>query len=91
MVRGIIDGLTDAHLERVCEQPPSPRHPRETRSVGHCLRVIMKEECEHRRYAARDLAALEADLDCGPHIMTPHPDDFQQFMASGEERSVART
>jgi hypothetical protein len=24
------------------------------------LRVVMKEECEHRRYAVRDLAVLEA-------------------------------
>jgi len=62
LVRGIIGGLTDADLERVCPQPPSPRHPEETRTVGSCLRVIMQEECEHRRYAVRDLAALEADL-----------------------------
>jgi hypothetical protein len=63
LVRGIIDGLTDASLERVCQQSPSPQHPEETRSVGSCLRVIMNEECEHRRYAVRDLTALEADLD----------------------------
>jgi hypothetical protein len=25
----------------------------------------MREECEHRRYAVRDLAVLEADLDAG--------------------------
>jgi DinB superfamily/Pentapeptide repeats (8 copies) len=62
LVRGIIDGLTDASLEQDCQQPPSPAHPRETRSVGSCLRVIMSEECEHRRYAVRDLAVLEADL-----------------------------
>jgi hypothetical protein len=65
LVRGILDGLPDARLERVCQQPPSPAHPEETRSVGRCLRVIMKEECEHRRYAVRDLTALEADLDGG--------------------------
>ena len=63
LVRGILDGLTDAGLERACEQPPSPRHPREARSVGSCLRVLMIEECEHRRYAVRDLAALEAGLE----------------------------
>jgi hypothetical protein len=63
LVRDIIRGLTDAHLERVCQQPPSPRHPQEARSVGRCLRVIMNEECEHRRYAVRDLAGLEADID----------------------------
>jgi hypothetical protein len=66
LVRGIMDGLTDAGMERVCQQPPSPQHPEETRSAGRCLRVIMTEECEHRRYAVRDLAALEADLDSAP-------------------------
>jgi DinB superfamily/Pentapeptide repeats (8 copies) len=65
LVRGIIDGLTDARLEQVCKKPPSPWLPEETRSFGRCLRVIMKEECEHRRYAVRDLTVLEADLDGG--------------------------
>jgi len=60
LVRGIVDGLTDASLERVCLRPPSPGHPEEPRPVGRCLRVIMREECEHRRYAVRDLTALEA-------------------------------
>jgi hypothetical protein len=66
LVRGIVDEFTDAGLDRVCLLPPSPRHPDEPRSVGYCLRVIMKEECEHRRYAVRDLTSLEADLDGGP-------------------------
>ena len=79
LVRGIIDELTDARLERVCEQPPSPRHPVETRSVGHCLRVIMTEECEHRRYAVRDLAALEADL------------DKKDFRGCGRERELRQS
>jgi hypothetical protein len=64
LVRGIVDGLTDAGLERACLRLPAPGfqgYPEETLSVGRCLRVIMKEECEHRRYAVRDLAALEAD------------------------------
>jgi len=59
VVRGILDGLTDAELDRVTSRPPSPHHPEEPRSVGRCLRVVMKEECEHRRYAIRDLAVLE--------------------------------
>ncbi len=65
LVRGIVDGLTDDDLERECPRLPAPGYPEETYTLGRCLRVIMKEECEHRRYAVRDLAALEADLDGG--------------------------
>jgi hypothetical protein len=60
LIRGIVDGLTDDDLERVCPRLPAPGYPQEARSVGLCLSVVMKEECEHRRYAVRDLAALEA-------------------------------
>jgi hypothetical protein len=59
VVRGVIDGLTDADLERICTTAPSPAHPDEPRSLGSCLLVVLKEECEHRRYAVRDLAVLE--------------------------------
>ena len=62
LVRGILDELTDTGLERVCPRPPAPGYPEEPISVGRCLRVIMREECEHRRYAVRDLAVLEASL-----------------------------
>ena len=65
MVRGILDGLTDDDLERVCPRLPAPGYPAEARSVGLCLGVVMKEECEHRRYAVRDLAALEAGPGAG--------------------------
>ncbi len=65
LVRGIVDGLTDDDLERVCPRLPAPGYPEEARSVGLCLGVVMKEECEHRRYAVRDLAALEADPGAG--------------------------
>ena len=61
LVRGIVGGLTDDDLARVCPRLPAPGYPEEPRSVGLCLGVVMKEECEHRRYAVRDLAALEAD------------------------------
>lgn len=60
LVRGIVDNLTDAELERPCSNPPAPGYPEEERSVGSCLRVVMEEECEHHRYATRDLATLEA-------------------------------
>jgi hypothetical protein len=29
-------------------------------TVLRCLRVILNEECEHLRFATRDLAAIEA-------------------------------
>lgn len=70
LVRGIVDGLTDDDLERVCPRLPAPGYPEEARSVGLCLGVVMKEECEHRRYAVRDLAALEA----GPGAEAAHRD-----------------
>ncbi len=61
MVRGIVNGLTDDDLERVCPRLPAPGYPDKTYTLGPCLRVVMREECEHRRYAVRDLATLEAD------------------------------
>jgi hypothetical protein len=70
MVRGIVEGLTDDGLERVCPRLPAPGYPQEARSVGLCLGVVMKEECEHRRYAIRDLVVLEAD----PDARAPHQD-----------------
>jgi hypothetical protein len=60
LVRRIVDGLTDSELERRCTRTPAPGYPEESRTVGGCLRVVMDEECEHRRYAVRDLAVLEA-------------------------------
>jgi DinB superfamily/Pentapeptide repeats (8 copies) len=66
MVRGIVDRLTDDDLERVCPRLPAPGYPEEAYTVGHCLDVIMEEECEHRRYAVRDLDVLETDQDDPP-------------------------
>jgi hypothetical protein len=60
LVRGIVDGLTDAELERICTRAPAPGYPEESRSVGDCVGVVMNEECEHHRFAVRDLAVLEA-------------------------------
>jgi hypothetical protein len=60
LVRGIVDGVTNIELERRCSRPPPPGYPEESRSVGGCLRVVMKEEVEHHRYTVRDLAVLEA-------------------------------
>jgi hypothetical protein len=60
LVRGIVGGLTDADLERLCARAPAPGYPEESRSVAECLGVVMEEECEHHRFAVRDLAVLEA-------------------------------
>jgi hypothetical protein len=65
MVRGIVSGLTDDDLERECPRLPAPGYPDKAYTVGSCLRVVMREECEHRRYAIRDVAALEAALGAG--------------------------
>jgi hypothetical protein len=59
-MRAIVDGVTDADLERVCTRSPGPGYPDEPRALGRCLRVVMRESCEHYRYATRDLAVLEA-------------------------------
>jgi DinB family protein/pentapeptide repeat protein len=60
LVRGILDGLTEAELDRMCMRTPAPGYPEGPTSVGQCLRVVMSEECAHHRYAVRDLAVLEA-------------------------------
>ena len=60
VVRGIVDGLTDAELERACTRTPAPGYPDVPHTVGHCLHTVIREHCEHRRFAVRDLAVLEA-------------------------------
>jgi hypothetical protein len=59
-VHDVVDALTGAALDRTTTQSPTPGHPEQVRTVGYCLRVTMTEECEHRRYAERDLSVLEA-------------------------------
>jgi hypothetical protein len=61
LVRGIVNGLTSTELERTCTRAPAPGYPEESRSVADCLGVVMEEECEHHRYAVRDLAALQTN------------------------------
>jgi hypothetical protein len=60
VVRRILGDLSDDDLERLCVRTPAPGYPEEPRRVRECLQVVMIEECEHHRYAARDLAVLEA-------------------------------
>lgn len=59
-VTAILAGLTDQTLAQERARPPAPGYPDRVRTVATCLRVVLNEECEHRRYMERDLAALEA-------------------------------
>jgi len=60
VVRGIVAGLSDADLGRPCTRSPAPGYPAGDRPVAECLAVVMEEECEHHRFAERDLARLAA-------------------------------
>ncbi len=59
-MRRVVDGLTPAELDRVCGRKPADPHPDQEYVVRRCLKVVLKEEAEHHRYAVRDLAVLEA-------------------------------
>jgi hypothetical protein len=55
----IVAGLSDDTLARPCRRSPAPGYPEEERTVIDCVSVVMEEEIEHYRFAARDLAVLE--------------------------------
>ena len=59
-VRALLADLTDDDLPRVCTGVPAPGRREESRPVAGCLRVVLDEHVEHRRYALRDLAVLRA-------------------------------
>ncbi len=59
-MRRVVDGLTAAELDRVCGRKPADPYPDQEYVVRRCLKVVLKEEAEHHRYAVRDLAVLEA-------------------------------
>ena len=59
-VRSALDGLHEDDLVRLCERAPTPDFPDERHTVRACLKTVMHEECEHHRYAVRDLAVLDA-------------------------------
>ena len=54
-----LDGLTEAELDRTCGRKPAETYPDQDYVVRRCLKVVLKEEAEHHRYAVRDLAVLE--------------------------------
>lgn len=58
-LRGVLAGLTEAELDRRCGRKPAEPYPDQEYVVRRCLKVVLKEEAEHHRYAVRDLAVLE--------------------------------
>ena len=59
-MRSVVDGLTEAELDRTCGRKPAEPYPDQEYVVRRCLKVVLKEEAEHHRYALRDLTVLEA-------------------------------
>jgi DinB superfamily/Pentapeptide repeats (8 copies) len=60
-VRQVIEDLTDESLDRHTEPVEGPGWPPpQSFTVRECLLVVLNEEWEHRLYAERDLAELEA-------------------------------
>ena len=58
VVDRLFDELSDDELQRVCGAKPSPEYPDEPYLVGRCVRTVLREELEHRRYVERDLSRL---------------------------------
>ena len=65
VLRQVVDGLTAAELDRVCGRKPADPYPDQEYVVRRCLKVVLKEEAEHHRYAVRDLTVLEAGARTG--------------------------
>jgi DinB family protein/pentapeptide repeat protein len=60
-VRAVIEGLTEQSLAADTEPVTAPGWPPpRSFSVRECLLVVLNEEWEHRRFAERDLDALQA-------------------------------
>ena len=59
-MRSVVEGLTEAELDRTCGRKPAEPYPDAEYVVRRCLKVVLKEEAEHHRYAVRDLAVLES-------------------------------
>ena len=59
-VRDVLAGATEAFLDEDRTAAPAPAWGEETHSVRACLRTVLHETAQHRRFAERDLARLEA-------------------------------
>jgi hypothetical protein len=62
MVRDFLATVTPDELAEARTNPWNPEHPETIRS---CLHVILNEEWEHHRYAARDLDTISSGRDSG--------------------------
>lgn len=58
--RHVVEGLTEAELDRTCGRKPAEPYPDKDYVVRRCLKVVLNEEAEHHRYAVRDLAVLQS-------------------------------
>jgi len=54
----VLDELSEAELEEPRTAAPVPLWGEETHPVRACLRTVLQETCDHRRFAERDLAVL---------------------------------
>ena len=59
-VRAEVDAVSDEVLDEPRTAAPVAAWGEETHTVRACLRTLLEEFCEHRRYAQRDLAVLSA-------------------------------
>ena len=59
-VRTFLATVTGAELAEIRTAAPAPAWGVESLTVRECLRVLLDEHIEHRRFAERDLAVLEA-------------------------------
>lgn len=59
-VRKFLAGVTGAELAEIRTAAPAPAWGVESHPVRECVRVLLDEHIEHRRFAERDIAVLEA-------------------------------
>ncbi len=59
-VRAVVESVTDEELTQMRTATLHSQWGQESETVAQCLRIVMREHVEHRRYAVRDLAVLEA-------------------------------
>ena len=60
MVTDVIKSLTDEQLASNVARPEPGWSQIDDFPIKECLRIVLKEEWEHRLYAERDLAVLGA-------------------------------